>query len=296
MVGVGAVGGPFGFGAGVGVDVDFFVEGVDEEGSFGAGEVEGDVAPGGEGFGAVPGGDVGDFEAALHFEVEAADVVGLDVVVEESAFFAVDFGEFFSGEPAHEVGDVDGVIHDGTAAGEGGVDEPAAGELSVVGAGHGDEVADFALVEALLEVLEGGDVAAGEGGAESDLGFFAGGDHGEGVFEGGGEGFLAEDPFSGLGGGFGVGAVVDVFGADDDALDVAGEEVVEFGVEGGVVVLGGGFSALGVGVPECGELDVGEVVEGLGVAVGVHVGEADDADVDHGGGVLFVLVIAFWGA
>src|SRR5919112_2086687 len=111
-------------------------EGVDVEDAGGARYPEGHIAPGRltvpAGPAGVDGGEgaVGDGTA---FDIEGQDggVVGLSCS-EERIYLRVDALHLDVEHPAQNVGEVDGVVHHRTAAGELGVEKPAARDLAVV--------------------------------------------------------------------------------------------------------------------------------------------------------------------
>ncbi len=195
-------------------------------------------------------------------------VVDLEIVAKEGAALGEDGRGFGTGEVAHRVGDVDGMVHQCAAAGLDGIGDPGGvsggeGRNTAVAAEHAVDGADLPLLDELLGALDHREETEDEGDVELNPGFVAGGDHRAGIGEGGGDRFLAEDVLAGFrGGGHELG--VGVGGAaDDDGLDVvAVEDGVEIGVGLGHVEASRHRPApVDVFVVDRGEDDVVEAVE-----------------------------------
>lgn len=200
-------------------------------------------------------------------EVEEGVVIDLHVP-EVGGGVACDGGEIAE-EPAGEVDEVNALVDEFTAAGEGGIGAPlavvaAASAVAVAGA-HEHKRAEETFVEQGAGFLEGGVVAVVV--AEADFGAGGGGDGGDVAELGGVEsaGFLDKHVFAGGDGGEGDGGEGGVEGSDDDG--------VEGGIGEGDVVVGEG-GAVG---DESGEIGGAAGVEVAGVAHGDEVADGENA-------------------
>ena len=235
------------------VEGEFGVAAVDFEGEevfpLGAGDVE---------EGGLPGGGA---------EVEEGVIIDLHVP-KIGGGVAFDGGEIAE-EPAGEVDEVDALVDELAAAGEGGIGAPfavvaAAAAVAVAGA-HEHEGAEHALVEEGAGFLQGRVVAVVV--AEADFGAGGGGDGGDVAELGGveGAGFLDEHVFTGGDGGEGDGGEGGVEGGDDD------------GVEGGIGEGDVEIGERGAAGDEGGEVGGAAGVEVAGVAHGDEVADGEDA-------------------
>ncbi len=71
-------------------------------------------------------------------------------MVQELAAFAEDTLDFRAGEPADQVPQVHRMVHNRTTAGQGRVDEPEPGNLTVIDRGDGKHISDHACIDSSL--------------------------------------------------------------------------------------------------------------------------------------------------
>src|SRR5690606_20716484 len=112
-----------------------------------------------------PAGIEADRHAVAHAEHAEAGVTALATRA-AVAGFGVDLAHLGVVDPAEDVDDVNGVVDDGAATGERGVDEPAARVRTGVTRGDGQRLADHAAPDRVTQAGDGGVEADREGGHE----------------------------------------------------------------------------------------------------------------------------------
>ena len=122
-------------------------------------------------------------------------------------------------------------------------------------------------------------------GHDLDARFLSCGDRCVRLFGGAGERLFDHAVFARFDGTDDVFTVELGFRGNADGIDViAGEKLIQVGGEFDAEVIGGGLSALGVGVPDCDEIDAVVFLRGVADAVRVTEpkGELGESDVWHG--------------
>ena len=208
-------------------------------------------------------------------------------IPEGSGGVALDGGELAE-EPAGEVDEMDALIDEFAAAGEGGIGAPLAvvalaAAVAVAGA-EKHEGAEDAGVEEFAGFLEGGVEAVVVAEADAGLGRLGGGEDRAELGGVEGAGFLDEDVFAGADGGAGDGGEGGVEGGDDDGGDAGvGEGEGEVG-DGGAA--GGEFREVG----GAGGVEVAGVEQRWVGAEGEDAFAADEAAADDGE----IELLGFW--
>src|SRR5690606_9309980 len=195
------------------------VEGVGEEHALLTDDVDRHATPNRPVLRPRPAGIEADRHAVAHAEHEEAGVIAL-VTGEAVAGFGVDLGHLSVVDPAEDVDDVNGVVDDGAATGERGVDEPAARVRTGVTRGDGQRLADHAAPDRVTQAGDGGVEADRESGHELDAVLLAGVDHRLGVFDGRGKRLLAENVLACLSSGDRHLLMPDILRTYDDGVDI----------------------------------------------------------------------------